>query len=122
MVILKLFQMKHLLINSSIHAELREGSLQSRRQRNLLAVQLGKFGGIPGFESCVSKNSEIECPPGKRKFILWTTDQLKVAAEVYEHLTATFSEPLRLLVTGGKGSGKTFFAYPYCQNSSNTFK
>ena len=100
--------MQHLLINASIHAELREGSLQSQKQRNLLAAQLGDFGEIHRFESCLSRNSEIECPPGKRKFILWTTDQIKVAATVFEHLTATSSKPLRLLVTGGKGSGKTF--------------
>ena len=108
LVALKLFEKKSSLINSSIHAELKEGSLQSQKNPNLLAAQLGGFGQIPGFESCLSMNSEIEFPPGKRKFIIWTRGQIKAAAALYEHLTAGSSKPLRLLVTGGKGSGKTF--------------
>ena len=108
LVTLKVFERKGLLVNTSLHTELAEGSLQSHKNSKRLADQLGTFAAIFGFEDCLSRNSEIECPPGKRKFILWTTDQIKVAAEVYEHLTATSSKPLRLLVTGGKGSGKTF--------------
>ena len=63
----------------------------------------------------------------KKKFILWTTDQLKVIAKVYEYLTTAHLNPsqkgLRLIVTGCKGSGKTMlltFIAIFAQNLAKT--
>ena len=63
----------------------------------------------------------------KKKFVLWTTDQLKIIAKVYEYLTTAHLNPsqkgLRLIVTGCKGSGKTMlltFIAIFAQNQAKT--
>ena len=42
-----------------------------------------------------------------KRFIMWTSDQLKIISTVVEHLQDPSREGLRLLVKGCKGSGKT---------------
>ena len=43
----------------------------------------------------------------KRRFIIWTTEQLKIISTVTEHLQDPSRCGLRLIVSGCKGSGKT---------------
>ena len=59
------------------------------------------------FEESVTENSQIQTSKRKKRFILWTPEQMKVLAKVYSHLTTPQEIGMRLLVLGGKGSGKT---------------
>ena len=54
------------------------------------------------------QSSNVPTKKGKTKVILWTKEQLEIIAEVFDALTTKKKrKPLRLLVEGPKGSGKT---------------
>ena len=88
--------------------KLKKGLLQSVSKSKHLASQLKNQENNDVLGNIVAENSKIELPK-KNALILWTKDQMSVIAEVYKHLTteSTNGGGLRLLVTGGKGTGKT---------------
>ena len=89
-----------------IQEKMRQGILQSGFKK-CLQTQIGPHGDIDGLKDIVAQHSEIRKHKGNRRFILWTKDQMRVIAKVYWHLVKSPERGLRLLVTGGKGSGKT---------------
>ena len=95
---------------SLIHEQMRTGVLQSTNEKQNLECQMGCFGDNPklnAFREMVSEHSKVENPKGKKRFILWTKAQMVVIAKVYQHVTTSQDRGLRLLVTGGRGTGKT---------------
>ena len=91
-----------------INERMKAGILQSVSHSSHLEDQMGPYKNNENFEKNVIELSKIEAPRKKEAFILWTKDQIKIIAEVYSHLTQPQSSTgLRILVTGGKGSGKT---------------
>ena len=102
---------------SLIHEKMRTGVFQSTNEKQNLEYQMRSFGDNPklnAFREMVSEHSEVENPKGKKRFILWTKAQMAVIAKVYQHVTTSQDRGLRLVVTGGRGTGKTmllvFFA------------
>ena len=53
------------------------------------------------------QSSYVPTKRGKTKVIIWTKEQLEIIAEVFDALTNKKKRPMRLLVEGPKGSGKT---------------
>ena len=92
---------------SLIHEELKTGVFQSLAKNKYLQCQLGSLGNNQKLKETVSKHSKIENTKGKKRFILWTKAQMAVIAKIYEHVTISQDRGLRLLVTGGRGTGKT---------------
>ena len=92
---------------SLIHEQMRSGVLQSTNKKEDLECQLGSFGKNQKLKETVSEHSEVESRKGKKRFILWTKAQIKVIAKVFNHVTTSPDRGLRLLVTGGGGTGKT---------------
>ena len=95
---------------SLIHERMTTGVLQSTKEKQNLEYQMRSFGDNPtlnAFRETVSKHSEVESRKGKKRFILWTKVQMAVIAKVYQHVTTSQDRGLRLLVTGGRGTGKT---------------
>ena len=91
-----------------INERMKAGILQSFSYSSRLKDQMGPYKNNENFEKKVIELSKIEVPRKKEAFILWTKDQLKIIGEVYNHLAQPESaRGLRILVTGGKGSGKT---------------
>ena len=98
-----------------INERMKAGLLQSVPKSDYLKaqlqphkVQLEPHSSAKGFEETVTELSKIEVPKKKEAFILWTKDQTKIIAHVYSYLAQPQSSTgLRILVTGGKGSGKT---------------
>ena len=91
-----------------INDRMKAGLLQSVSKSDYLKAQLEECTNRKGFGDTVTELSKIGTPKKKEAFILWTKDQTKIIAEVYSHLTQPQSSTgLRILVTGGKGSGKT---------------
>ena len=92
---------------SLIHEQMTTGLIQSTNEEKYLEWQMGSFGINQEFKKTVSEHSEIEGRKGKKRFILWTKAQMAVIAKVFEHVTTSQDRGLRLLVTGGRGTGKT---------------
>ena len=92
---------------SLIHEQMRSGVLQSTNKKEDLEYQLGSLGNKQKLKETVSKHSEVESRKGKKRFILWTKAQMEVIAKVFNHVTTSPDHGLRLLVTGGRGTGKT---------------
>ena len=92
---------------SLIHEQMATGLLQSTNEKEYLEWQMGSFGNNPNGKETVAQHSKIENRKGKKRFILWTKAQMAVIAEVYKHVTTSQDCGLRLLVTGGRGTGKT---------------
>ena len=95
---------------SLIHEQMRTGVLQSTNEKQNLEYQMRSFKDNPklnAFRETVSEHSKVENPKGKQRFILWTKAQMAVIAKVYQHVTTSQDRGLRLLVTGGRGTGKT---------------
>ena len=92
---------------SLIHEQMTTGLLQSANKKEYLECQLGSFENNQKLKETVSKHSEVESRRGKKRFILWTKAQMEVIAKVFNHVTTSPDRGLRLLVTGGKGTGKT---------------
>ena len=91
-----------------INKRMKAGLLQSVSKSDYLEAQLEPYSSTKEFGDTVTELSKIEVPRKKEAFILWTKDQIKIIAEVYSHLAQPQSSTgLRILVTGGKGSGKT---------------
>ena len=93
-----------------IHNQMTRSFLQSVSKQEHLEAQMSTSARKnEQFKRVVVKHSETTAgPKGKKKFILWTKDQLSIISRVYEHFIDPSSEKgLRLLVTGCKGSGKT---------------
>ena len=92
---------------SLIHEQMATGLLQSTNEKEYLEWQMGSFGNNPNGKETVAQHSKIETRKGKKRFILWTKAQMEVIAKVYKHVTTSQDCGLRLLVTGGRGTGKT---------------
>ena len=94
---------------SLIHEQMTTGVLQSASKKEYLEWQTGSFGINQEFKKTVSEHSEIKGRKGKEKerFILWTKAQMEVIAKVFNHVKTPQDRGLRLLVTGGRGTGKT---------------
>ena len=92
---------------SLIHEQMTTGVLQSTNKKEDLEYQLGFLGNNQKLKETISEHSEVESRKGKKKFILWTKAQMAVIAKVYQHVTTSQDRGLRLLVTGGRGTGKT---------------
>ena len=92
---------------SLIHERMTTGVLQSRKKKEDLECQLGSFGNNQKLKETVSEHSKVESRKGKKRFILWTKAQMEVIAKVFNHVTTPQDRGLRLLVTGGRGTGKT---------------
>ena len=92
---------------SLIHEKLTIGVLQSVNEIEHLEWQMGSFGFNHKLKETVPKHSEVERRKGKKRFILWTKAQMAVIAKVFNHVTTSQDHGLRLLVTGGRGTGKT---------------
>ena len=93
-----------------IHDQIISGIMQSVSKEQDLKTQIScdDFGEeTKALKEAIVQPSEIEDQKGRKRFILWTKEQLKVIAKVYKGLTETPDCGIRLLVTGGKGSGKT---------------
>ena len=90
-----------------IHEQMTTGVLQSTKKKEDLECQLGSFGYNEKFKETVSEHSEVESRKGKKRFILWTKAQIEVITKVFKHVTTSQKHGLRLLVTGGRGTGKT---------------
>ena len=90
-----------------IHEQMRSGFLQSVTKRKHLETQVKSFESDQSIGDVVVKMSETENRKGKKKYILWTNEQMKIIAKVYGHLVNPKNEGLRLVVEGCKGSGKT---------------
>ena len=98
-----------------INEKMKAGFLQSVSKSDYLKTQLEPYSNTKGFEETVTELSKIEVPRKKEAFILWTKDQLEIISEVYNHLAhPESSTSLRILVTGGKGSGKTVLLVFLC--------
>ena len=92
---------------SLIHEKVTTGVLQSTIKKDNLEFQLGFFGNNHKLKEIVAEHSEIENRRRKKRFILWTKAQMAVIAKVFNHVTTSQKHGLRLLVTGGRGTGKT---------------
>ena len=92
---------------SLIHEQMTNGILQSTTKKEYLEYQLGSVGNNSNIKEIVAEHSEIENRKGKKKFILWTKAQIEVIAKVFNYLGTSPQRGLRLMVTGGRGSGKT---------------
>ena len=92
---------------SLIHEQMTAGVLQSTTKNDHLEFQLGFFGNNQKLKEIVAEHSEIENRRRKKRFILWTKAQMAVIAKVFKHVTTSQKHGLRLLVTGGRGTGKT---------------
>ena len=92
---------------SLIHEQMTTGLLQSTKKKEDLEFQLGFFGNNQKLKEIVAEHSEIENRRRKKRFILWTRAQMAVIAKVFKHVTTSQKHGLRLLVTGGRGTGKT---------------
>ena len=92
-----------------IHKKMLKGFLQAVAQEHF-ETQIGdlKMTSDPKSKEYIVQHSQVaKIENDKNLFILWTKDQIKVISTVYEHLVLKPEEGLRLLVSGGKGSGKT---------------
>ena len=92
---------------SLIHAQMTTGVLQSTNKKEYLECQLGSLGNNQNLKETVFEHSEVESRKGKKRFILWTKAQMAVIARIFNHVTTSPDRGLRLLVTGGRGTGKT---------------
>ena len=92
---------------SLIHEKMTTGVLQSANKKEYLEYQLGSLGNNQNLKETVSEHSEVESRKGKKRFILWTKAQMAVIEKVYQHVSTSQDRGLRLLVTGGRGTGKT---------------
>ena len=92
---------------SLIHEQMITGVLQSASKKEYSEFQLGSFGNNQKLKETVSELSEVENRKGKKRFILRTKAQIEVIAKVFNHVTTSPDRGLRLLVTGGRGTGKT---------------
>ena len=92
---------------SLIHEQMTTGVLQSTKNKEYLEYQLGSLGNNQKLKEPVFEHSEVESRKGKKRFILWTKAQMAVIAKVFNHVTTSPDRGLRLLVTGGRGTGKT---------------
>ena len=90
-----------------IHEQMITVVLQSTKKKEDLECQLGSFGYNEKFKETVSEHSEVESRKGKKRFILWTKAQIEVIVKVFKHVTSSQKHGLRLLVTGGRGTGNT---------------
>ena len=93
-----------------IHKKMQKGLLQAVAQKHRFEYQMGDvtMASDPKSKQYFLQHSEVaRIDNDKNLFILWTKDQMKVISTVYEHLVLKPEEGLRLLVSGGKGSGKT---------------
>ena len=93
-----------------IHQQMKLGSLQSIGNRKNLQTQIQATKKDTEFEDNVISLSETSNlkGKGKKKFILWTKEQMDIIAYVYEHLTNSNSgNGMHVRVEGCKGSGKT---------------
>ena len=91
-----------------IHQQMKVGSLQSIKKRKRLQTQIQATKKDPEFEDNVISLSERANLKGRKKFILWTKEQMDIIAYVYEHLVNLNSRNgMHVLIQGCKGSGKT---------------
>ena len=94
-----------------IHEQLRRGLMQSVLKEEYLEHQISTvIGANKNCKDAIVEHSQllsIETKKQRKRFILWTKEQLKVIAKVYESLTRSADSYCRIAVTGGKGSGKT---------------
>ena len=91
-----------------IHDLLKKGLMQSvSKKEDLESLICSKSGQENGMRDCVVQNSQVVSHKGKKRFILWTREQMQVIAKVYRHLTESPEKGIRFLIKGGKGSGKT---------------
>ena len=91
-----------------LHSQLVCGQLQSVTTTNSLETQIKGSSGSCDSEliETVLKFSQVESINGRRKFILWTREQMHIIGKTYNFLMNE-NRDIRLLITGGKGSGKT---------------
>ena len=93
---------------AAIHQNMKSGFLQAYAQPTPLETQISAFKSDKTFEDLVMKLSETVNQNGKKKFILWTKEQMDTIAQIYDKLMNPVSENgMRVLVEGCKGSGKT---------------
>ena len=93
-----------------IHEQIRSGFLQSLSNKKHLETQIQSVSvkKDKNFKDTVTGLSEIANEKGKKKFILWTKEQINIIAHVYGQLVQpTENKGMRVLVEGCKGSGKT---------------
>ena len=91
-----------------IHEKLQRGVLQTIATKDDLEAQIQSVNSCrQDLTATVVEQSMAETPKGIKRYILWTKEQLNVIAKVYEGVTRINSSGIRLLITGGKGSGKT---------------
>ena len=95
-----------------IHDQVRTGLMQSAPNEDDLKTQTSSASSIDedddnGLKKTIIEHSLIENKKGKKRFILWSKEQMKVIATVYQQLVNFSGRGMRLLVTGSKGSGKT---------------
>ena len=91
-----------------IHEKIEKNIAQSVKNENHLVNQLKLCQNDNKFVNRVATLSITTSNKGKKKFILWTNEQIEIIGTVYAHLNdGSTSKGLRLLVAGCKGSGKT---------------
>ena len=95
-----------------MHDQVRTGLMQSTTNVDNLIAQTSSSSSVGehdgnGLKETIIEHSLIEHKKGKKRFILWSKEQMKVIATVYQQLVNFSGKGMRLLVTGSKGSGKT---------------
>ena len=91
-----------------IHQNMQSGFLQSMKKPEHLKRQISAVKKDRNFSEDVIKLSETQNQKAKLRYILWTKEQMDVIAHVYDGLiNISSNNGMRVLVEGGKGSGKT---------------
>ena len=90
-----------------IHEQLESGYMQSVAKKEHLESQVKSCTLDENSAAAIVELSKIKHQKRREKYILWTKDQMRVISKVYEHLMRPSGKPLRLLIVGCKGSGKT---------------
>ena len=91
-----------------IHKKMQKGLMQAVSKGTYLENQIRSFcADNEGMSKRIVKHSSIKEEGEEELFILWTKDQMEVISTVFRHLVLNPEKGLRLLVKGGKGSGKT---------------
>ena len=92
-----------------IHDQMRTGLMQSMNDQKHLQSQITSVNRDKKFRDMVTEFSRVTIQKGKKKFVLWTKEQIEIISHVYDGLSS-FAESdhgMRVLVEGCRGSGKT---------------
>ena len=108
-----------------IHEQFTPGLMQSTKNEENLIRQIG-FEGLCGspskLQEVVVRSSSTTNQKGKTKFILWTKEQIEVVNKVgHALLGSTKQSPLKLMVSGGRGAGKTMLLVTLAKIAAEIF-